>query len=61
MKVSVGKWYKKIKCPAGHIDTYLYKPPPYLDQEQICRYPDRILMCNVCEDGYEIEVIDEEE
>ena len=53
MKVSVEKWYKKIKCPAGHIDTYLY-------EEGFPDNPDRILMCNVCEDGYEIEVIDEE-
>ena len=33
----------KVKCPKGHSDTYFHE---------------NILMCDVCEDGYEVEIVE---
>ena len=34
-----------VKCPKGHSDTYFHE---------------NILMCDVCEDGYEVEIVEKE-
>ena len=39
-----------IKCPQGHIDTYEY------DSSKDGLDYGLLLMCNVCEDGYQLEV-----
>ena len=38
------KLLNKIPCPEGHADTYKYDSPEY----------GLMLMCNTCEDGYEL-------
>tara|TARA_R110000824_G_C15093682_1_gene665590 strand:+ start:254 stop:412 length:159 start_codon:yes stop_codon:yes gene_type:complete len=39
---------KNIKCPHGHIDTYKY------DSTKDSLDKGLMLMCNVCEDGYQL-------